>query len=161
MNYTSITQNVDGKIFLTGSVFPIKDARIISGFPDTNYGLEQSVRMAQIDQWMWGFFGNLMANKKLNLYIFSVLGTFGGTFKIYETDNDWIETDITWNNKPALGDLIEELSAPAVGWWQVSTGTTGSICIVGYNLSTDKYEILTYSKQYTTDETKRPYISNP
>ena len=75
------------------------------------------------------------------------------------SDTTWLETGITWNNKPPYGDLIAATFG-SVGWrqWSIPVANLPETGLVSFLLKTDapgtsKF----YSKEYAT-ATLRPYL---
>lgn len=85
----------------------------------------------------------------IELYIHEIDGT------LYATE------EVTWNTRPALGDLIESVS-PAIGSWiTVNTGTKGAICIKYFNetLSESFYFFYTFFSSQYENKDYRPYFT--
>ncbi|QNK57914.1 DNRLRE domain-containing protein [Paenibacillus sp. PAMC21692] len=69
-----------------------------------------------------------IGSAKLKVYVNST--TAEDVLTVYETSDDWVETDLTWNNQPALGSAISNVSVAAAGQyyeWDVTSYVNAQI----------------------------------
>lgn len=100
------------------------DATVQSLYPDNNFGMDVWSMICNVAP-PWGPFGICWHYIKTAFpggYIWISIYVFSGHFPtpntivlgVYETSPTWDEATITWNNKPACGNLIMTLTFPYV-----------------------------------------------
>ena len=130
----------------------VADAKVRSSSSDTNYGLDDGLRIKDgssiYDSFMkfdvTGLDG-AVASAVLRIYVTDG-GDDGGT--LYEVDNGWTETGVTWNNAPSIGGApLGSARAVSAGWieFDVSAVVTGGG---------------TYSFALTSDDSSSVYFSS-
>jgi hypothetical protein len=116
---------------VTIQIYPSADAEVKQGAPNTNFGnatyLEsRDEPTAAYDYMSFMKFpltqiptGAIVEDAKLNLYVYW-LGANGSntgvTSNVHLSGADWDESTLTWNNKPAVGALINTMSMTSIGW---------------------------------------------
>ena len=98
------------------------------------------------------------SNKTLHIYCFSRSGT--QVASVYEVNPDSFDiATVTWNNQPAVGDLITTFQPIENTWSEISTGTTGAI-MIKLSAGTPAYDWNYHfrSMEYA-DEAYRPYVT--
>lgn len=95
---------------------PIDDCSVDADYPNTNYQSSGYLAVGSQDASVsrYQFFtkfdlsslaGKTIISAKLKLYVYA--SASGQSFYIKKVaDNSWIETGITWNNQPVMGDTI-------------------------------------------------------
>jgi PKD repeat protein len=131
---------------------PIADAKVRSSSADANYGLDDGLRIKDSStiydsylQFDVTGLGGGVASAVLRLYVTDG-GADGGT--LYEVDDGWTETGITWNNAPPIGGApLGSAGEVSVGWieFDVSAVVTGEG---------------TYSFALTSDDGSSVYFSS-
>jgi PKD repeat protein len=136
-----------------GTAFqPTADAKVRSSRADRNYGLAVDLRVkrdssiydsyVQFD--VTGIDGSVVS-AVLRLYVTDG-SSDGGT--LYEVDDDWTETGLTWNNAPAIGGApIGSLGAVSPGWIELDV----SAVVAGEG---------TYSFALTSSDSNSAYYSS-
>ena len=123
---------------------PIDDTQVVEGSPDTNYGgkdfmyMGSSTTGSYLDERVFLKFdltgipsiispGDWVAadlHARLHVYCFIMTGTLGKDVKVRSVDNDsWDEAEITWNDYPAYGGVLDTRAVTEVGWhsWDVTS----------------------------------------
>lgn len=107
------------------------DAWVNESHPDTNYGssIRLDVRVNTDGEHTRSFIQRTDATDATLYLYYSASAYDNREFSIHKVGS-WAESTITWNNQPALGDLITTWVIPNVtGWYSIGIGTATSICI--------------------------------
>ena len=153
----------DGKVFLGRS---IEDTHIYSDYPDWHVN-EEWIQISVSSPWLGGddvrrVLIKCSPNKILHL-LPDVL--YSGLFPVdvIEVNPDDFNMDtVTWNTRPALGDLIYTWTSFNVpDWEEIPTGTTGAICLKFSDETGGENKDYEWYSTEEPDADKRPYITDP
>jgi len=128
------------------------DAKVRSSRADNNYGLETDLRVKEGSTIYDSYLrfdvtapGGSVVSAVLRLYATDGSDD-GGT--LYEVDDGWTETGITWNNAPAIGGApLGSLGAVSPGWVEIDV----SAVVTGPG---------SYSFALTSDDSNSAYYSS-
>jgi PKD repeat protein len=138
---------------------PVADARVRSSVPDGNYGKKAFLRVKQSDTSYRSYLqfdvqnlgGAGVLSATLRLFVTDA-STDGGT--LYEVDDAWTETGITWNNSPPLsGTPLGSFGSVGLGTWveiDVSAAVTGE-GVVSFGLTNASANSAYYSSREGTN----------
>ncbi len=154
----SVVDPITGKILVMAShlTSAIKDTYIQEILPDANFEISSFLNVRGINYDVNKTILLVPASRTLNIYAHTVEASHD--ISVFELDPAFDITTVTWNTQPTAGDLIEIVTIPAVGWYALSTGSTGAILIQMTDDSHDDF-IQFHSMEYTDDPSLRPYIS--
>ena len=105
----------------TVTLKPTDDAYVRLNFPDENTGSQTTLRTYQGDQTMSYLRFNAAGitgpidNVKLRLYVSDPSDVAGSIYTVGDTT--WSESTITWNTRPAVGNLLGAGGAAPTGTW--------------------------------------------
>ncbi|MFW9873374.1 MAG: DNRLRE domain-containing protein [Candidatus Thorarchaeota archaeon] len=136
INYSGVTQ----------TVFAEEDAHVYSRYPDSNYGDETRMYLGNWNDGAQTYQDEVYLsfdispqrknwkNVELYLYITDFPAPAPLDFEICQITESWVESSITWNNKPAHGASLTNLTISQNGVKTVNltkfiSGTSFSICI--------------------------------
>ncbi len=144
------------------------DSYVYDGSSGTNYGTETIMtvkagatnynRRAYLRYDLSSVTGSTVTSAQLKLKVESRAGTTINDVNFVSTDG-WVETSITWNNKPSSGANLDSQSVPAAGNWiifdvndQVGTELAGddTISFMIYESSANKKLVDYYTRDYGT-----------
>ena len=123
---------------------PIDDTQVVEGSPSTSYGgkaymyVGSSTTGAYEDERVFLKFdltgipsiippGDWVAadlDARLHVYSFTTSGALGKNVQVRSVDNNnWDEAEITWNDYPAYGSVLDTCDVNEVGWysWDVTS----------------------------------------
>lgn len=101
-------------------------------------------------------------NKTLHIYC-QIFNEWGDSQEMgaYAIDpDDWEEMEITWNNQPSIGALLDSKTVNATGWWTFAIGSANSVCLKFVNESCPPAANGTLVR-FTSREGPPPYINHP
>ena len=116
---------------VTIQIYPSADAEVKQSAPNSNFGnstylesRDEPVAAYDYASYMkWALTqiptGATVTKAELKLYVYW-LGANGSntgvTSNVHLSGADWDESTLTWNNKPAVGALINTMSMTSIGW---------------------------------------------
>lgn len=116
---------------VTIQIYPSADAEVKQGMPNSNFGnstylesRDEPVAAYDYASYMkWALTqiptGATVTKAELKLYVYW-LGANGSntgvTSNVHLAAANWDESTLTWNNKPAVGALINTMSMTSIGW---------------------------------------------
>jgi len=117
----------------TTNITPSDDTFVINTYPSTNYGISRELHLGQLDDGAWDedIFLKFslpsmgIVSAKLHLNCFYWYENDGRcTSYVYAVDNDdWLENEITWDNKPTRGGSLASLILDSSGWKTWESGS--------------------------------------
>ncbi|MCS7131495.1 MAG: DNRLRE domain-containing protein, partial [Hadesarchaea archaeon] len=172
-------------------VLPTDDAEVVQGWPDNNFGVPPrddywriGIRSKSVSRYNIRSFlkfdlsllppDAVVTGAKLYLYCYSVGGYLPGVtdVQVREVANDsWLENEITWNNMPAMGSVLDTVAATVAYKWyswdvtnfvksQVSAGDR--IISLGLRAVTESYDAtdryVYFRSKDTTADRNFPYL---
>jgi len=110
--------------FYTSYLYPTHDSWVEAEFPNDNHGSDTTLKVrsdARTRRTYLKFDLSSIPNGKtitsVKLYLYCTYMDANPFVQIYvhETGDDWLESSITWNNAPAVGSLITNISVGGTG----------------------------------------------
>ncbi len=112
--------------FLEATFYPIDDAEVLENKPDNNYGTNDYMYIGFEENAKRVFLkfklknipaGATIEGAELSLWVAGV-EEGGEKVQVHRVDNDdWDEHTITWNNKPSIGDFLDNRNCSARLLW--------------------------------------------
>jgi len=135
-------------------IYPAADACIRENLPDNNFGEDNYFDVGRKDAGAVRSFlrfdlssipaGSTIKNVKLYVYAENTYAGVKENVRCFSIDNDnWVENKITWDNKPGVGENLDNQGVTSPGWysWTVTSfveqqfvgDDNASFCMVSEN----------------------------
>jgi hypothetical protein len=115
----------------TYTIAPSDDAYVYNLSPTSNYGTQTFLQIQDVASGVVMMYTYLkfpladipddftITQARMYLYMYTHNPSTGS--ELHETGNTWTQTTINWNNKPAVGDLLDTAALTTNGWvyWTV------------------------------------------
>lgn len=150
----------------TTTFSPIADAHVNSNFPNTNYGSNQILPvdgspalLAYLKFDIKSLFGKKVTSAKLRLMVVST-EVSSSVQNAKGVGNNWAESTITYNNRPAPGNLLTTVTNSAAGSWIEANVTSyisakvqnqNNLASLVLDDTTDSYHIRLNSREATSN----------
>ena len=138
-------------------LYPFQDAHVEENDPDLNFGTQTSleidgfpVKLAYLKFDLSTFSANSISKATLRFYVSN--GSRHSQNIYFVADNTWDELSITFNNRPALTNILATIRNSPLGEWatvditQMVASSAGGVMSIGVD-SNDKDGLVFYSRE--------------